>query len=153
MNRHQQARPPHIITVFFDSLCPICRREVALYQTLDKPQKISWVDLRTTTDQQLREQWGFTLADAMALLHVQDAQGQLHIGLAGHIAMWAQLPFYRILAALLSRHPRLAQHCNNAYQVFTRWRPGRFRTVQSPADVRLPCRSCNEGSDTTGAQL
>ncbi|HEY7772222.1 MAG TPA: DUF393 domain-containing protein [Marinagarivorans sp.] len=152
MNKHQNTQRQHKTTVFFDSLCPICRREVAFYQTLDKPQHLVWIDLRALSSEQMAEQWGFTMADAMALLHVIDAKGQLHIGLAGHIVMWSQLPFYRVLAALLKRHPRLARRCDVAYQMFTRWRPGRFSAMQPAAGVCSPCRPSDTGSPAPGAQ-
>ena len=113
------------ITVFFDNDCPICCREVRFCKKLDKAQNIDWIDLRS--QRQLAADMGIDFDAAMELLHVLDADGKLHIGLAGHRVMWAYLPGYRHLAALLDRHPRLATISDHYYRLFTRLRPGAFK--------------------------
>jgi len=121
------------ITVFFDNDCLICRREVRFCKRLDKDQRINWVDLRS--QRPLAADMGIDFAAAMELLHVLDADGKLHVGLAGHRVMWAYLPGYRHLAALLDRHPRLVRFGDHWYRLFTRLRPGAFKSRGCEADV------------------
>jgi predicted DCC family thiol-disulfide oxidoreductase YuxK len=120
--------PTAAISVFFDNDCAICRREVAFCKTLDKDQRIDWIDLRS--QRQLAADMGVDFEAAMELLHVLDADGNMHIGLAGHLVMWSYLPGYRHLSRLLRQHPRLAALCDRYYRLFTRLRPGaRKRTA------------------------
>lgn len=117
--------PSAAISVFFDNDCAICRREVAFCKTLDKYLRIDWIDLRS--QRQLAADMGVDFAAAMELLHVRDADGKMHIGLAGHLVMWSYLPGYRHLARLLRKYPRLAARCDRFYRLFTRLRPGALK--------------------------
>lgn len=132
--------PNAAISVFFDNDCAICRREIAFCKTLDKDQRIDWIDLRT--QHQLVADKGINYEAAMELLHVQDSDGNLHIGLAGHLLMWSYLPGYRHLARLLREHPRLAATCDQFYRLFTRLRPG---ALKRKASATMQCGGgCNE---------
>lgn len=121
------------ISVFFDNDCAICRREVAFCKTLDKDQRIDWIDLRS--QRQLAAEMGVDFAAAMELLHVLDADGKMHIGLAGHLVMWSYLPGYRHLSRLLRKHPRLAAQCDRFYRLFTRLRPGALKRNSGAAKL------------------
>lgn len=117
--------PTAAISVFFDNDCAICRREVTFCKTLDKDQRIDWIDLRS--QRQLAAKMGVDFAAAMKLLHVLDADGKMHIGLAGHLVMWSYLPGYRHLARFLHQYPRLATQFDRFYRLFTRLRPGALK--------------------------
>jgi predicted DCC family thiol-disulfide oxidoreductase YuxK len=110
------------LTVFYDGLCPVCAREVASYRRLELKTPIAWLDLAGGVDVLKAED--FTLEQALVLLHVKDAQGNLHVGLAAHVLLWQHLPGLRWLSALLRWSPRLQALCNGAYLFFTRHRPG-----------------------------
>jgi predicted DCC family thiol-disulfide oxidoreductase YuxK len=118
-------------TVFYDGMCPVCSREVRQYQALEVKGRIRWLDLRKIHHD--IELHGFTFHDAMQLLHVKDTQGRLHIGIAAHIAMWSQLPYFRALAWLLQRIPWLTYVLEKIYIFLTRHRPGLKRT-QPPTE-------------------
>ncbi|WP_331350990.1 DUF393 domain-containing protein [Cellvibrio sp. UBA7671] len=127
------SNPAAVISVFFDNDCAICRREVAFCKTLDKDQRIDWIDLRS--QRQLAESMGAEFEAAMELLHVLDAQGKMHIGLAGHLVMWSYLPGYRHLARLLRKYPRLAAQCDRFYRLFTRLRPGALSRIDGATNL------------------
>ncbi len=128
------------ISVFFDNDCAICRREVSFCKTLDRSRHINWIDLRS--QRQLAAEMGVDFAAAMELLHVLDSEGNLHIGLAGHLLMWSYLPGYRHLSRLLRRFPRLAVQCDRYYRLFTRLRPGALK--RHAGEIRLCDGGCNE---------
>ena len=110
------------LTVFYDGFCPVCSREVASYQRLALSTPIAWLDLAGGADVLATET--FTMHQALTLLHVKDAQGNLHIGLAAHVLLWQHLPGFKWLSTLLRWSPRLQAICNHAYLFFTRHRPG-----------------------------
>lgn len=113
------------ITVFFDGLCPVCSREVRLYRRLHAPGAILWRDLASAED--LLQQESFGLADALALLHVRDADSTLRIGLAAHLCMWQRLPGFRVIVAVLRLFPALMAPLDAIYRYFTARRPGLTR--------------------------
>ncbi len=109
------------ITVYYDGLCPVCRREVALYQKLDRPRQIHWQNLATTPGDLL------DLDSAYQLLHVRDPAGILHVGFAAHLLMWQRLPGFRLLAWTLRRCPPSAWVAEHLYLWLTARRPGLLR--------------------------
>jgi predicted DCC family thiol-disulfide oxidoreductase YuxK len=110
------------LTVFYDGYCPVCSREVASYQRMTLTTSIAWLDLAGSIDVLKSE--SFTMQQALTLLHVKDAQGNLHIGLAAHVLLWQHVPGFKWLSALLRWSPRLQALCNYFYLFFTRYRPG-----------------------------
>lgn len=118
------------MTVYFDGLCPVCRREVALYRRLVRADRVAWRDLAGDPHALAGE--SFDTATALELLHVRDREGRLHIGLPAHLVMWDELPVLKWLAALLRRYPRLRRAFERRYLAFTARRPGlRRRTSGS----------------------
>jgi len=92
----QSPRP----VVFYDGGCPLCRREIAHYRRLDRHGAVEWVDL-LAEPQRLR-QAGLDTRAAMARLHVIDVDGRLISGVAGFVAIWRRLPYYRHLARVVT---------------------------------------------------
>jgi len=108
--------------VFYDGGCPLCRREIEHYRRRDRAGALSWVDI-TRDGAALRAQ-GLSLDQAMARLHVLDAEGQWQTGAWGFAAIWERLPGYRWLARLL-RGLRLLPLVDAGYRYFARWRARR----------------------------
>ncbi len=110
-----------LITIYYDGLCPVCSREVAVYQRLDRPRQLRWQSLATVADDSL------DLDAAYRLLHVRDAEGQLHVGFAAHLLMWQRLPGFRLLAWTLRRCRPSAWIAERLYLWLTARRPGLAR--------------------------
>ena len=85
---------PAGVTVYFDGSCPLCRREVAVYQRLQGHVPLQWHDV----SQQAPDAVGLCQQQAMARFHVLDANGQLHSGAKAFVVLWRQLPGWRWLA-------------------------------------------------------
>ncbi len=109
------------ITVYYDGLCPVCSREVAVYRRLDWPGHIRWQDLAVGPDD-LPD-----LDAAYQLLHVRDAGGVLHVGFAAHLLMWRRLRGFRLLAWTLRRCRPSAYVAERIYLWLTARRPGLAR--------------------------
>lgn len=109
---------PSRLTVYFDGSCPMCRREIALYQRRPQARHIAWVDVSAGAD------LGASLncAQAMARFHVRDPQGRLFSGAAAFSRLWREFPGWRWLGCL-SAWPPLSWLFEGAYRLFLPWRP------------------------------
>lgn len=121
--------PPAKPTVYFDGACPVCRREIAVYQRGAGADAVCWVDASACPPDALggdlpRDQ-------ALARLHLRQADGRLVHGAAAFLAMWQALPQHPRLARLahLLDRPWIVHLLDVAYTAFLRlrrlWRPAR----------------------------
>ncbi|MEY3916819.1 MAG: hypothetical protein RLZZ140_382 [Pseudomonadota bacterium] len=87
------------LRVFFDGACPLCRKEISLYQSADHAKAIDWHDVSSA---QREEMLPLPRQALLARFHVQTPDGQLVSGARGFIAMWRQLPNWNRLAKICS---------------------------------------------------
>ena len=106
------------LTVLFDGGCPLCSREIAHYRKLASRVPVRWLDAAADGDALAR--FGVQRADALAEFHVFDAEGRLHKGADGFVALWLALPYYRWLARTCLVL-RLLPLMRRAYAGFARW--------------------------------
>ena len=111
-----QATPE--ITVYFDGSCPLCRREIALYQRQRGAGRLAWVDVSAPAE--LGE--GLSCEAAMRRFHVRERQGRLLSGGAAFARLWRALPGWRVLGWLFA-WPPLSWVLEAAYRVFLPLRP------------------------------
>jgi predicted DCC family thiol-disulfide oxidoreductase YuxK len=105
--------------VFYDGACPLCRREIAHYRRVDGAGQLRWVDAAAEPD--ALAGYGLSTGDAMAELHVLDAEGCWQRGVDAFLVIWSHLPSYRWLARLVST-PGLRRPLDFAYRRFAAWR-------------------------------
>lgn len=79
--------------LFYDGQCPLCRKEIAHYQRLDRQQRVDWQDLFTPESNP--EHYGLDRIQAMRVIHAVDRQGQLQTGVHAFMVIWRELPYYR----------------------------------------------------------
>ncbi|TCK30966.1 putative DCC family thiol-disulfide oxidoreductase YuxK [Ancylobacter aquaticus] len=103
------------VTVWYDSRCPLCRREIALIKRLDSRGRITFVDLETTTSCPVDR------GAMLARLHATE-EGRLLTGAAAFAAMWRQIPLLRPLG-LAARNARFLSLLEWIYVGFLRLRP------------------------------
>jgi len=111
--------PPCKTIMFYDGGCPLCSREVKHYQRLDTAQRIQWVDI--SRDMSLLKACGVSFETAMERLHVMYRDGRLLTGAYAFDAIWSELPYYRMLSAML-RFPGALTTLDKLYSSFARWR-------------------------------
>jgi predicted DCC family thiol-disulfide oxidoreductase YuxK len=116
----RETSPRAGLTVFFDGSCPLCQREIALYQRARGSEAINWHDLAKTQDRELPD--GLSLDAALARFHVQDSNGALASGARGFIALWLALPGWRWLGKVASIPP-IPWLAERMYLFFLRFRP------------------------------
>jgi len=96
-------RPAAPLTVYYDGACPLCAREIAAYRRQPGAEACAWVDAAQCADEDLGP--GLTRPEALARLHVRQADGRLLSGARGFIALWRALPGTAWLARLVDRGP------------------------------------------------
>ena len=104
------------LTVWFDSGCPLCQREIALMRRLDRRGAIRFVDLRAP-----ETTCPIDRAELLARFHAEE-NGRLLSGAAAFAAMWRAIPLLRPLG-FLAGWPPLAPAFEAAYRRFLRLRP------------------------------
>ena len=107
------------LTVLYDGACPLCRREIGVYQGLTSTQPVCFADV---SDEALPLPPGTTREQLMARFHVRLHDGALLSGAAAFLALWAALPGWRWLARL-GRLPGAAWVMERSYRLFLRGRP------------------------------
>lgn len=109
---------PATLRVLFDGGCPLCRREIALYQRLRPSRPIEWIDI--DADRRAAERFGIGHAEAMERFHVIEGT-EIHSGAAAFVVLWSAFGGWRHLATAIRRAgvEPLAEH---AYAWFARRR-------------------------------
>ncbi len=104
------------LLVWFDSGCPLCRREIALMRRLDRREAIRFVDVSTGD-----EACPIDRAALLARFHAAE-DGQMLSGAAAFAAMWRAIPLLRPLG-LLARNRVVLAGLERAYLRFLGVRP------------------------------
>ncbi|MBZ1351972.1 DUF393 domain-containing protein [Alcaligenaceae bacterium LF4-65] len=94
-----------LVTVYYDGSCPLCRKEIAVYQRSRGAANIEWTDVSSAEQACLGE--GLTCQLAMARFHVRDRQDNLCSGALAFVKLWLELPEWRRLGRLCSNKPTL----------------------------------------------
>jgi predicted DCC family thiol-disulfide oxidoreductase YuxK len=107
-------------TVYYDGGCPVCTREIALYQRQDGADQVCWVDVAHCAPEALGP--GLNREAAMARLHMRRADGTLASGAEAFTLLWRSLPRWAWLGRLLGSRVALAL-LEPAYRLFLAMRP------------------------------
>ena len=106
------------MTVMYDGACPLCRREIGLYQSLEPSEPVAWLDVsRAESQMNPVEQ-----AQYMSRFHVRQKDGVLLSGAAAFVALWLVMPGWRWLGKI-GRLPGMTPLLELAYRGFLRLRP------------------------------
>lgn len=137
------------MTVLYDGDCPLCRREIAVYQGLAAREPVRFVDV-SAPDTALPDE----RSTLLARFPVQREDGSLLSGAEAFLALWARLPGWRWLSRL-GRLPGVPWLMERAYVGFLRVRPAMQRVARGldapavPDDMLADLRSDHAGE--TGA--
>jgi ubiquinone biosynthesis monooxygenase Coq7 len=123
---HQTPNPNACVSVMYDGSCPLCLREIQIYQRLQPQQALQWVDVST---EGAALPPGTTQTQLMQRFHVVTAQGELLDGARAFVHLWQQLPGWRHLARVC-RLPGVLTLMEWTYRLFLRWRPAIQRWVK-----------------------
>ena len=104
------------VLVWYDGGCPLCRREIALMQRLDRRGAIAFVDVSAGD-----ATCPLDRADLLARFHARE-DGEILSGAAAFAAMWRAIPPLRPLG-LAARNPLVLAALERLYRLFLRVRP------------------------------
>ncbi|MCZ8326358.1 MAG: DUF393 domain-containing protein [Sphingomonadaceae bacterium] len=107
---------PHTLTVWYDSACPLCRREIALLRRLDRAGRIKFID---AVDAEAA--CPLDRAALLARFHAQE-NGRMLSGAAAFAAMWRAIPLLWPLGQA-ARLPLVERTLEWAYLRFLKIRP------------------------------
>jgi len=114
------------LRVFFDGACPMCRKEIRVYQKADTGNAIAWVDV---SDPQIETTLPLAREILLARFHVQRANGDLVSGALGFIELWRQIPSWRWLG-LICGTPGVPSILELGYRGFLKIRPAVQRALR-----------------------
>jgi len=143
---------PASLTVLYDGACPLCRREIGVYQGLTPRQPLAWCDV---SDPTATLPGSATREAYLARFHVLRGGTEVLSGARAFVALWSALPGWRWLARAAAL-PGVTPLLEIAYVAFLRWRPALQRLARDfeppaaiPADLIGEMRSDHAGE--TGA--
>ena len=116
-----------MITVFYDGKCSLCQREIEYYKRTAPEAVFNWVDI--TVDSSIIQKLGITYADGLKILHAQDSNFKLHMGVDAFLLIWRQIPGWRLLAIIVDI-PIIRLIADIAYRIFAAWRFKRLAYCQ-----------------------
>ena len=117
------------VSMLYDGGCPLCSKEVAHYQRIDRDRKVNWIDIDDDTT--MLDILGVDKTTAMKHLHVIDTNGAVVRGAFAFAVVWAQLPRYRHLARLVAL-PGVLPTLNRLYNLFAERRfKSRMRCINN----------------------
>ena len=127
--------PSPSLTVYYDGACPVCSREIAVYQRQAGSEVCAWVDASSCPESALGD--GLTREAALARFHVRRSDGVLIGGMRGFATLWRALPRFAWAGriALVGPIPVLLEA---AYELFLRVRPLWQITRTTPTSPALP---------------
>ncbi len=117
----------------FDGACPLCRREVGVYQGLESLEPVAWLDVSHASVSLAPED----RARYLARFHVRKRSGQLLSGAAAFVALWQTMPGWRWLGRL-GALPGVTPVLELLYRGFLRIRPGLQRLMRAGDTAHLP---------------
>lgn len=119
-----------MVKIFYDSLCPVCSKEINMLKRLDKKQRIEFVDITSTAFNPA--QYGKTIDDFVGTIHGQREDGSIVTGMSvfrmvykevglGWLFAWTSWPilrpctdyFYNLFAKIRPRFSSFDQTCDS----------------------------------------
>ncbi len=108
-------------TIFYDGLCQLCSREIALFQRRATDGRLAYVDISRPEFDAAR--YGLDPVRANKHMHVRNEEtGEILVGVAALAAMWECVPGFRWLA-YVTRLSGVRQLSGVGYAVFAWVRP------------------------------
>ena len=132
------------LRVYYDSACPLCRREVAFYRRIAPGQRVAWLDLHDPGVDPAAD--GIARERALGRLHAVAADGRALSGARAFTAIWRRVPRLRPFGIVLGLPP-FVWLGEGLYRLFLGVRPGLSRVLarRCGRGRRSPDRSVRPG--------
>jgi len=127
MNTATEPASPQV-TVWYDSDCPLCIREINLMRRLDKRNAIDFVEIQTAVGCPIDTD------ELMQRFHAQERGEPIVSGAAAFAAMWRAIPILKPLG-LLARFRPVLWVLERMYRGFLKVRPWLQRRVRQMVET------------------
>ncbi len=110
------------LQIFFDGSCGICSREMQIYRDQDSGARLIFFDISDPGFD--AAEYDCNTKELMKELHVRDADGQFHTGIAAFARIWGSFPespLYRLLEYSVTL-PGIRLGADLGYATFARLR-------------------------------
>ena len=124
--------PSDTMCVMFDGSCPLCRREISLYQSIKAIEPVRWIDVSLPGQCSEADR-----GPLMSRFHVQERSGRRLSGAAAFVALWSVMPGWRWLASTI-KTLRLTRFLEVLYVRFLVIRPLLQRLAMATDTSHLP---------------
>tara|TARA_Y200000002_G_C22385639_1_gene539179 strand:+ start:184 stop:552 length:369 start_codon:yes stop_codon:yes gene_type:complete len=89
-------------TVLYNDKCPVCSFEIEHYRSLCSKRSIDLEFEKISVDGPVLMASHLTAEDAKKRLHLLTVDGRLLAGVEAFLALWAEMPGYRVLGRVVS---------------------------------------------------
>jgi len=124
-----------MLTIFYDSHCPLCMAEMAQLKDLDNQKKINFADLHAADFNQIYPY--IDQSKANQILHGELLSGEILLGLDVTCKAWSLVGKHKWLAIL--RWPIIRIFADAIYRIFARYR----NTISYLLTGKKPCKQCS----------
>jgi len=124
-----------MLTIFYDSHCPLCMAEMTLLKDLDNQKKLNFADLHATDFNQIYPY--IDQSKAILILHGELSSGEILLGLDVTCKAWSLVGKHKWLAIL--RWPIIRIFSDAIYRIFARYR----NTISYLLTGKKPCKQCS----------
>jgi predicted DCC family thiol-disulfide oxidoreductase YuxK len=90
------------LTVLYNDKCPVCSFEIEHYRSLCSKRGIGLEFEKISVEGPVLMASHLTAEDAKKRLHLLTTDGRLLIGVEAFLALWAEMPGYRVLGRVVS---------------------------------------------------
>lgn len=124
-----------MLTIFYDSQCPLCMAEMIQLKELDKHKKINFADLHAEDFNNIYPY--IDQSKANRVLHGELPSGEIILGLDVTCKAWSLVGKHRWLAIL--RWPLIRFFADMVYKLFARYR----NTISYLLTGNKACKQCS----------
>jgi len=90
------------LTVLYNDACPVCSFEIEHYRGLCLKRDLPLEFEKISDEGAMLEATGLTVKAAKQRLHVRLPSGELRVGVDAFLALWQEMPVYRLFGRFVS---------------------------------------------------
>ena len=90
------------LTVLYNDKCPVCSFEIEHYRGLSLKRDLPLAFEKISEEGDVLKATGLTSDAAKQRLHVRMPSGEVKVGVDAFLALWQQMPVYRLLGKLVA---------------------------------------------------
>jgi len=108
------------LIVYYDGACPLCRREINWYRSMQGADAVLWQDVSNNNEELIAAD--LSCNAALKRFHVRTPDGQLLSGASAFAELWLKLPRFKLLGTTV-KLPGVRSFAEWTYLVFLKLRP------------------------------